>query len=303
MLKSRFVVAGLLAALVAGCEKKEEAQPQTAAAMAAAMPPAAVTVTAAITKDVPVYLDEIGKTVAVETVSVIPQVGGKIIAAPVNDGDTVTKGQLLFEIDPRPFQAALALAKATLGQSKAALELANSEANRMKAAGNAMSAMDIEAKQNAVDVGKAKVQADEASMEQAQLNLEYSKIFSPIDGRAGARLVDAGNVVKENDKPLLNIQRLDPIYGEFTITENDLGTVRKYMAARGMRLDAQPERNLTVQVDLPGNSEKVLAGVGIAGGDAAGTESGRSSHGAGDVSGQHRAAGNGNGEVACDLAE
>jgi membrane fusion protein, multidrug efflux system len=256
MHKTKLLMIGL-AALVVGCEKKQEQQAAAPTQMAAA-----VTVAPAITKDVPIYLDEIGKTVAVETVSVISQVGGKIIATHVNDGDFLTKGQLLFEIDPRPFQAALSLAKATLAQSKAALELANSEAKRMQAAGAAMSAMDIEAKQNAVDVGKAKVEADQAAVETAQLNLEYAKIYSPIDGRAGARLVDAGNVVKENDKPLLNIQKLDPIYAEFTITENDLGTVRKYMAARGMSGDGQPERALSVEVDLPANSAQVLAALG-----------------------------------------
>src|ERR1700761_4963836 len=124
MRKTQLFIIGLTGAVLAvGCKEKQEdptAMP--------AMPPAAVTVAPAVAKDVPVYLDEIGKAVAVETVSVVPQVAGKIIATHVNDGDFVTKGQLLFEIDPRPFQAALALAKAQLGQSKAALELANSEA-------------------------------------------------------------------------------------------------------------------------------------------------------------------------------
>jgi multidrug efflux system membrane fusion protein len=249
----------LLAALVAaGCEKKDGQQ------AAAPMMAAAVTVAPAVTKDVPIYLDEIGKTVAVESVSVIAQVGGKIIATHVNDGDFVKKGDLLFEIDPRPFEAALALAKAQLAQSKAALDLAKSENTRTQTAGSAMSAMDIEQKKNAVDVGAAKVQGNEAAVQTAQLNLEYTKIFSPIDGRAGARLIDAGNVVKENDKPLLNIQSLDTIYAEFTITENDLGTVRKYTAARGMKLEGQPERNLTVDVDLPGNSQQVIAALGVA---------------------------------------
>jgi multidrug efflux system membrane fusion protein len=247
----------LLAALGAvGCKKKEEA--------AAPMMMAAVTVAPAVTKDVPIYLDEIGKTVAVESVSVIAQVGGKIIATHVNDGDFVKKGGLLFEIDPRPFEAALALAKAQLAQSRAALDLAKSEDKRTQEAGTAMSAMDIEQKKNAVDVGTAKVQGDEAAVQTAQLNLEYTKILSPLDGRAGARLIDAGNVVKENDKPLLNIQTLDTIYAEFTITENDLGTVRKYTAARGMKMDGQPERNLTVDVDLPGNSQQVIAALGVA---------------------------------------
>jgi multidrug efflux system membrane fusion protein len=91
---------------------------------------------------------------------------------------------MLFEIDPRPFQAALSLANAQLGQSKAALDLARTENTRMQAAGTAMSEMEIDAKKNAVEVGIAKVKADEAAVQAAALNVEYTRIYSPIDGRA-----------------------------------------------------------------------------------------------------------------------
>ncbi len=244
---------------VSGCERGEARQ----AAMPA-RPPAQVTVAAAVARDVPVYLEEIGKTVSVETVSVVPQVGGKIVAAPVENGATVKKGQLLFEIDPRPFEADLASAKAALAQNKALLELTRIEFKRVQGlvASSAVSQAEYDQKKNAVDVALARVAAGEAAVETAQLKLEYARIYSPIDGRAGARLVDAGNVVKENDKPLLVIQRLDPIYAEFTVTENDLGTVRKYLATAGLDLGLEPHNGLKVEVDVPGDSEPVLAALG-----------------------------------------
>src|ERR1700761_7521538 len=125
MRKTQLFIIGLTGAVLAvGCKEKQEdptAMP--------AMPPAAVTVAPAVAKDVPVYLDEIGKSVAVETVSVVPQVAGKIIATHVNDGDFVTKGQLLFEIDPRPFQAVLDQAKAAVNQAVADARETRSEAD------------------------------------------------------------------------------------------------------------------------------------------------------------------------------
>ena len=256
-------VVGLSLALVAlvvvtGCERGK------AASIMPARPPAQVTVAAAESRDVPVYLDEIGKTVAVENVSIIPQVGGKVIAAHVQDGADVKKGDLLFEIDPRPFEATLASAKATVAQNKAEAEQAHSEFSRMESLGNtaAMSKMEIDQKRSAWAVAEAKVLASEAAVQSAQLNLEYTKIYAPIDGRAGALLVDPGNVVKDNDKPLLVIQRLDPIYAEFSVPENDLGTVRKFIASRGGNLVNSPEKGLKVMVDVPGNSQRVLAALG-----------------------------------------
>ena len=93
----------------------------------------------------------------------------------------------------------------------------------------AISQLDFETKKNTVDVDQAQVQAAQAALENAKLNLEYCYIHSPIDGRAGARLVDVGNVVQANTTALLSIQRLDPIYADFTVTESDLPEVQKAM--------------------------------------------------------------------------
>lgn len=212
-----------------------------------AMPPPLVTVATAEVHDAPRYLDEIGKNAAFESVAIVPQVGGRIVERHFQDGENLKKGQLLFVIDPRPFQAQLDSAQATLAQAKAALELARIQfARDQEVIGTrAISQQDYDTKKNAVDVDQAQVQAAQAAVETAKLNLEYCYVHSPIDGRAGARLVDVGNVVQANASSLLSIQRLDPIYANFTVTERDLPEVQKEMA-RGA---------LTARVRLPSDPE------------------------------------------------
>jgi multidrug efflux system membrane fusion protein len=210
-------------------------------------PPAPlVTVVQANAQDVPRYLDEIGKNAAYESVNVTPQAGGRIVERHFQDGENLRKGQLLFVIDPRPYKAQLDSAQATLAQTKAALDLAKIQFSRDEEIINtrAISKQDYDTKKNAVDVGQAQVEAAQAALETAKLNLEYCYIHSPIDGRAGARLVDVGNVVQANSSSLLSIQRLDPIYANFTITERDLPAVQKEMA-----------RGLKAQVRLPSDQE------------------------------------------------
>jgi multidrug efflux system membrane fusion protein len=214
---------------------------------APAMPAPLVTVVKATTKDVPQYLDEIGRNAAFESVTVTPQVGGRIVERHFQDGENLKKGQLLFVIDPRPYKALVDSAEATLAQAKAALDLAKIQfARDQEVIGErAISKQDYDTKKNAVDVDQAQVEAAAAALETAKLNLEYCYIHSPIDGRAGARLVDVGNVVQANTTSLLSIQRLDPIYAIFTITEGDLPAVQKQMSS-GM---------LTAAVRLPSDAE------------------------------------------------
>jgi membrane fusion protein, multidrug efflux system len=222
-------VLGLLQAL--GCSSgKVQAAP-------AGPPPPLVSVVEARTQDVPRYLDEIGRNAALESVTVTPQVGGRIEERHFKDGDNLKKGQLLFVIDPRPYKAQLDAAQATLAQNKAALELAQIEFERDADILNtrAISKEDYDTKKNAVNVSKAQVEAAEAALETAKLNLEYCYIHSPIDGRAGARLVDVGNVVQTNSTALLSIQRNDPIYANFTVTERDLPEVQKQLTHRTLK--------------------------------------------------------------------
>src|SRR6202453_2740457 len=200
---------------------------------APAMPAPLVTVVKATAQDVPKYLDEIGRNAAFESVTVTPQVGGRIVERHFQDGENLQQGQLLFVIDPRPYKAQLDSAQASLAQAKAALDLAKIQFARDEEVigERAISKQDYDTKKNAVDVDQALVEAAEAALETAKLNFEYCFIHSPIDGRAGARLVDVGNVVQANATSLLSIQRLDPIYASFTITESDLPAVQKQMSS------------------------------------------------------------------------
>ena len=190
-------------------------------------PPAPVSIAAAIRQNVPVYLDQIGKCVAREVVSVQPQVSGRITQIHFVDGADLRIGDPLFTIDPRPYQAQLDSAEATLAQMKAAIDLAKIEFARVANLINtdAVAKQDYDSRKNALDVTEAQIKQSQAAVETARLNLEYCSIRSPIEGRAGQRLVDLGNVVTANSGSLLTIQRLNPIYADFTIPENDLTTV------------------------------------------------------------------------------
>ena len=215
-------------------------------------PPAPVSVETSVARDVPVYADEVGKCVAREVVSIVPQVSGRITEIHFPDGANVKSGELLFTIDPRPYQAQLDAAEANLAQAKAARELARVElarsADLLKS--QLVSQSDYDTKKSTAQVDEAQVQQAEASVKAARLNLQYCTIHSPIDGRAGHRLVDLGNVVAPNGASLLTIERLDPIYADFTVTENDLSRVQQHMA-RG---------DLKVEVRLPDEPGKPLAG-------------------------------------------
>ncbi len=242
--RNQYVFAGaalLLTLTLAACNRNVQAAGPTGP------PTPLVTIVQASSQDVPRYLDEIGKNAAYESVTVTPQVGGRIIERHFRDGENLRKGQLLFVIDPRPYKAQLDSAQATLAQNKAALDLAKIQFSRDQEIINtrAISRQDYDTKKNAVDVNEAQVAAAEAAVETAKLNLEYCYIHSPIDGRAGARLVDVGNVVQANTTGLLSVQRLDPIYATFTVTERDLPAVQKQMGLGELkamvRLPSEPE--------------------------------------------------------------
>jgi len=183
-----------------------------------------VTVSKAITKDVPLYLDEIGTCAAYETVQVQAQVSGKIMARHFQDGSDVKKGDLLFTIDPRPYQAAL-------DQTKAQAELDQITLKRQVD----LLARKVVAQQD-YDTAKANADKSQAAAEAAQVNLDYCYIKSPINGRIGLRNFDVGNLVGPSTSPLVTIQGLDPIYTDFTVAENDLPLVRKYLGGPNVKV-------------------------------------------------------------------
>jgi multidrug efflux system membrane fusion protein len=184
-----------------------------------------VLVTKVITKDAPLYLDEIGTCAAYETVQVQAQVNGVIIARHFQDGVDVKQGDLLFTIDPRPYQAALDQAKA-----QAALDQATLKRQEDLRARNVISQQDY-------DIAKANAQKSQAAAEASQVNLDYCYIKSPINGRVGLRNIDIGNLVGPSSPPLVTIQGLDPIYTDFTIAENDLPQVRRYLGGPNVKVE------------------------------------------------------------------
>jgi multidrug efflux system membrane fusion protein len=244
----------LLVVLAAGCERNGSA------AAPPAMPPAAVTVAVAAGRDVPIYLEEIGTTAAREMVNVQPMVGGPVQKIHFEDGANVKTGDMLFTIDPRPFEAAVAQAEANLAQQEASLALAEQDFKRVEGliATKAISQQEYDQKRSGVTVSKAQVKSADAAVRTAKLNLEYCYVKSPIDGRAGQRLVDQGNVVRMNDQALVVVQRLDPIYADFTINERELPRVREHMRAAATRPSTRPTTRpadggrLTAEVWVPG---------------------------------------------------
>ena len=193
-----------------------------AAEIKTAQPPARpVTVAKVVTKDVPIYLDEIGTCAAYETV----QVSGKIIARDFQDGSDVKKGDSLFTIDPRPYQAVLDQAKA-----QAALDQVTLKRQEDLRARKVIAQQDY-------DIAVANAQKSNAAAEAAQVNLDYCYIKSPINGRVGLRNVDVGNLVGPSTPPLVTIQGLDPIYTDFTVAENDLPLVRKYLGGPNVKVE------------------------------------------------------------------
>jgi multidrug efflux system membrane fusion protein len=201
-------------------------------------PPRPVNVAKVTTQDVPLYLDEIGTTTALETVQVQAQVTGQIVSREFKDGGDVKKGDLLFKIDPRPYEAVLASAKAD-----AAL-----------AAANLKRQLDLQAKAvtatQELDTARANAMRTEAAVAAAQVNLGFCDVKSPIDGRIGLRNVDVGNVVGPASPALVTIQGLDPIYTDFTVAEPDLPLVRRYLE----------NPNLKVMTDAEGDDVEPRSG-------------------------------------------
>src|SRR5712692_2116529 len=222
-----------LVLLAVGCGKKQEA------ARAPALIP--VTVTTVAQQDVPLQLRAIGTVEAYSTVSVKAQVAGELTVVHFREGEDVHRGQVLFTIDPRPFDVALQETQANLARDKARAENARLQAARyakLTQEGVASSQQNDQAQSDA-QAADASVRADQAAIEKAKLDLQYCTIKSPIDGRTGSLIVHQGNLVKANDTPfLVVINQVDPIYVNFALPQQNLAEVKKYMAAGKLKVEA-----------------------------------------------------------------
>ena len=213
----------LLPLAIAGCGEK----PTTSAP-----PPAKnILVTKVRAMDVPVQLHEFGRLSSPESVNVQPQVSGRIMEVHFVEGRDVKKGDLLFVIDPRPFQADLKQSQGQLKSDQAELDLSrrNLQRDEQIGPGRFVSAQQIDTDRAQVGNFQGAVAKDQASIDIAKLNLEYCYVRSATDGRTGRRLVDRGNYVATGGETLVNIQLQDPVYADFTISENDLAQLRENM--------------------------------------------------------------------------
>src|SRR5580704_2324855 len=202
-----------------------------------------VNVAKAVKKTVPIQLSAIGTGEAHSTVSIKGQVNAVLKEVHFKQGDFVKKGDLLFTLDARPFEAALAQAQATLARDKAQAELNRTEADRYSALYKAGVAAkeQLDQMQANADAQQAAVRADEAAVQSAQLQLDYCKIYAPTDGRLGAIQVYPGNIVKQNDVPVLIVlNQITPIFVDFSVPEQYFAPVEKFMGKGALRVEATP---------------------------------------------------------------
>jgi len=230
------IVILLAGALSTGCEAKGVSGASTGPG--AAMP---VTIATATREDVPVQVQAIGWAEAYATVTIRPQVEGQLTEIHFTEGQQVKIGDLLFTIDPRPFVAALRLSEANLLKDQALAQDAEREANRVTDLFTKNMAADRERDQARAnsDAVRAQVQADQAAVENATLRLEYCTIRSPIDGRAGARLVDVGNIVEANKTALVTVNQISPIFVTFSVAERHLSLIKQQMQAAPLTVEAR----------------------------------------------------------------
>jgi len=224
------------AVLFPACERKEEAK---------ALPPPEVLVTEAGTRDVPVYRDWIGTLDGSENAEIRARVTGYLLKRDYQEGGLVKKGDLLFQIDQRPFEAALAEAKSQLEQAKAVQLASQSEADRNKELFNkkVISETEYINKTQLNESNIAKVAASQANVEQAQLNLNFCKVTSPVDGIAGIAQAQVGDLVgTANSLVLTSVSTLDPIKVIFPVSESDyLEAIARVQETMSKPLDQRAE--------------------------------------------------------------
>jgi membrane fusion protein, multidrug efflux system len=185
-----------------------------------------------IQKDMPVQVKAVGSVEAVSSVMVKPQIAGLLDGVHFQEGQSVKKGDLLFTIDPRPFQAELARAEANLAkdiaQAKTARELTARYENLAKK--DYVTKEQYDQVRTSAEAFEASADADRAAVRNAKLQLSYSTIRSPIEGRTGNLKVHAGNVVKANETEMVEIHQTDPVYVTFAVPEEQLADIRMHNA-------------------------------------------------------------------------
>jgi multidrug efflux system membrane fusion protein len=230
------VVAGVVARLRAGPASRAG----QAGAAAAAQRPVPVAVAAATRRDVPIYLEGLGNVIAIQTVTVRTQVDGRLESVLFREGQLVRKGQVLAQVDPRPFLAQLHQAQGALARDEAQLRNAriNVERDRQLVSQNLIAQQQLDADVAAAGQLEGAVQMDRASIETARLNVQYARITSPLDGVTGIRVVDPGNVVHASDQNgIVVVSQVDPAAVIFSLPQDQLGPVSQQLARGPLQVD------------------------------------------------------------------
>jgi membrane fusion protein, multidrug efflux system len=236
----------LLGALALACESRSKA--------AKGEDPVPVTLATVEQKDVPREVSAFGSVEASSTVDVRSQVQGLITQVHFHEGDFVKHGDLLFTVDTRPYSASLAAAQAELARNRALADQARVEAERALALRQEGVASDRDvAKANADSASSAAdVKVGQAQMASASLNVAFTRITSPIDGRTGSLLVHAGNIVKATDaQPLVVLRRLSPVYVRFTVPQEHLATLRARLGHEPITARVTPRDDGSKTIEAP----------------------------------------------------
>jgi membrane fusion protein, multidrug efflux system len=256
--------------LLTGCQSAPQAGPGGGMVF----PPVPVSVGRVVQENVPIEVRAVGNVEPYSSVQIKAQVGGPLLSVRFTEGANVRKGDLLFEIDPRPFrealrqaeaavmkdQAQLRVAEANLARSRAQLKNAQAEAGRYEQLSKEgistrmqedqirtaaeVAEQTLRSDEASIEGIRAALESDQAAVEQAKLNLSYCEIRSPISGRAGNVLVHPGNLVKANDEnPLVVINQIAPIFVTFGVPERYLGTITRQQGRGRLAVDITFERN------------------------------------------------------------
>src|SRR3989441_5231114 len=229
-----FLLVGLSLGGATGCGSRQGGTP----------PKVPVSVARVERRSLPYELNATGTVEPIRSVDVLPQVNGTILHVDFAEGDEVAAGQILFEIDPRPYRAALQQAEGALLRDLTQAESAAREAARYKtlAATNTVTQEDYEAKQSVADAAAAAVRSDSATASIARLNLEYATVRAPIGGRTGRLLLHEGNLVRAGSDPLVSIVQMRPILVRFPVPAISLPAIRQ-RAGQELKAIAMPARD------------------------------------------------------------
>jgi multidrug efflux system membrane fusion protein len=236
-MRRTFLVLAVACCLEAGAGCQNEPAPQAAANEAPAVP-----VSVPVEREVTDYVDFTGRTDAVQSVDIRPRVTGYLIRMPFREGSEVKAGDLLFEIDPRPYQAQLDQSQSQVALNEASLKLARSTYERDRAIAistpGGVAAQQLDEDRAAIDEAVARVKASQAATEVYKLNLSFTRVTSPVDGLVSRYYLTVGNLVNQDSTLLTTVVSLDPMYAYFDMDEPTLLRIRKAIAEGRISLNS-----------------------------------------------------------------